>query len=350
MIRRIVALSLFVATGVAIGADPLSVDLRYRSYRNWAIDLPSERWFPVSDGIEIAEAKFPVKMLGNELRFDTDGDGELDRTIKPLLDLKTGVSTTRVILSATTDEGKEIRYAVRLRDDANGWEWAPGGAMAGNIPTKAGPLPIRIIDQNGNGRFDDYGQDAMIVGASDHAMYLSKTVFVDNRLRAVEVNSDGSRIGLGDYDGPTSIIDMTTSFESKAVLLSAVLLSKDRLHSFDVGAAIGPIEVPSGTYNIAGGLLGLGDHRVTIGAGKMKPVELAPDESSTVDWGGPTRAEFQFARSGDQVKFSSNAIWYFGDAGEEYSGWRPIGKSPEFKIIDAKTGVVLEVAILPGSC
>jgi hypothetical protein len=190
----------------------------------------------------------------------------------------------------------------------------------------------------------------MIVGASDNAMFLSQTMLIDESLQKINVTADGSKITMQPYDGPTAIIDMTTSFDAKAVLLSAVLLSQDQRHSFDVGAALGPIEIPVGTYTVAGGLVGLGEHRVQISAGKMKPLQLMTDQTTTFDWGGPVKSEFRFARRGDQVQFSPDAIWYYGSAGEEYSGWMPIGKSPEFKVVDAATGVVMEVAILPGSC
>ena len=334
-------------------AETGTVDLRYRSYRNWSIHLPSEKWFPVGDGIKIPHAnadQFAVEFEGNSLKFDTDGDGKLDRTVKPLVDPKTNVSTTRVILSGQTKSGEPFRYAVRLRHDANGWEWAPGGAMAGSIPTAAGPLPIRIIDQDGNGRFNDIGSDAMIVGSGDHAMLLSKTIYVNDALQTVDFADDGKSIKLSAYEGPTAAIDMTTSFDSKAVLLSAVIVSADKQHSFDVGAIEGSVNVPVGTYTIVGGSLGLGEHRVQIAAGRMQPLKLTAGSTTEFDWGGPVESEFQFARVGDKVQFSPQHIWYFGKAGEQYAGWNPIGKSPEFKVLDAETGVVLEVAILPGSC
>ena len=330
-----------------------SVDLRYRSYRNWSLQLPRETWFPLKNGIRISHAggeSFAFEFEGTSLRVDTDGDGELDRTIKALVDPKTMVSSTRVILNGTDKSGKPFRYAARLRNDADGWEWAPGGAMAGTINTQAGPIPVRIIDQNGNGKFNDVGSDAMIVGNTDHAMMLSTTVYVDEKLQTIAISEDGKSFQLSDYQGPTSEIDMSTSFNSKAVLLSSVIISADRNHSFDVAAIEGPVRVPAGKYTVVAGVVGLGQHRVTISAGRMKPLALEANRSKKFDWGGPVASEFQFARVGDAVQFSPNAIWYYGKAGEQYTGWHPIGKSPEFKVLDADTQVVLEVAILPGSC
>ena len=330
-----------------------TVDLRYRSYRSWSIDLPAEKWFAVDDCIKIPHAGgdgFAVELDGNDLRFDTDGDGTLDRTIKPLVDPKTNVSTTRVVLTGKNDTGENMRYAARLRKDGGGWEWAPGGAMAGIITTEAGPVPIRIIDQDGNGRHNDIGSDAMIVGSGDHAMLLSKTIQVDADLKTLEFGEGGNSIKLAAYDGQTALVDMSSSFHSKAVLLSSVIVSEDGKHSCDVGAIRGPVRVPAGSYRVVRGVLGLGDHRVQIASGRMKPLDLAPETTTQFEWGGPVESEFQFARLGAQIQFSPNRIWYYGRAGEQYSGWNPIGKSPEFKICDADTGVVLEVAILPGSC
>ncbi len=352
---RLLSALLLAATipTITLADESTSVSLRYRSYRSWSIQLPQEQWFPIKGGIGIPHANgdsFAVAFDGNQLKFDTDGDGTPDRTIKPLVDAKTNVSTTRVVLSGKTPDGDDFKYAARLRNDANGWEWAPGGAMAGTISTPAGPVPIRIIDQNGNGRYDDIGRDAMVVGSTDHATLLSSTISVDDVLHKVDVVDDGQSLKLSPFDGPTSSIDMGTSFNSKAVLLSAIIVSADKRHSFDVGAIEGAVKVRAGTYSVVSGQLGLGEHRVHIGAGRMKPLNLNPDTAEEFDWGGPVASEFQFARAGDKVQFSPNHIWYYGKAGEQYAGWNPVGKSPEFKVIHADTGVVMEVAILPGSC
>lgn len=357
MIQRFLGIAFAAVLALPAFADDSDssepIQLRYRSYRNWTIHLPNEQWFPVKDGIKLSQAGgsvFAVAEQGNNIKFDTDGDGELDREIKPLVDPKTNVSSTRVILSGKTKSGESFRYAARLRKDTSGWEWAPGGAMAGSLPTEAGPMPIRIIDRDGNGRFDDIGSDAMIVGTNDNATLLSKTVFVDGKINTMSISDNGQSIRLAEFQGPTSEIDMTTSFNSKAVLLSSVIVSENGQHSFDVGAIEGAIKVPAGKYRVFGGILGLGEHRVYISAGRMNPLELAADETKKFDWGGPIASEFEFARVGDKVQFSPNHIWYYGKAGEQYSGWNPIGKSPEFKVLDADTGAVLEVAILPGSC
>lgn len=354
MIRLLTAVLLMSACTVPCNAtESESVSLKYRSYRNWTIQLPNEKWFAVKDGINIPHADgdaFAVAMEGNDLRLDTNGDGELDRNIKAIADSKPGASTTRVILSGKTKAGEPLRYAVRLRSDVKGWQWAPGGAWAGSISTDAGPVPIRIIDQDGNGRFNDVGSDAMIVGTNDHATLLSRVIYVGDSLQNIEISNNGSSFSLSPFDGPTAEIDMTTTFNSKASLISSIIVSDDNQYSFDVGAIVGPVKVPAAKYSVLRGLLGLGEQRVQISAGRMPPFELTPGNTKTFEWGGPIASEFEFARSGGNIQFSADRVWYYGKAGEQYLDWHPIGKSPEFRVMDADTGKLIEVAVLPGSC
>jgi hypothetical protein len=42
-------------------------------------------------------------------------------------------------------------------------------------------------------------------------------------------------------------------------------------------------------------------------------------------------------------------VTYFGRAGEEYFIWDPVGKSPEFSIVERKAGTELTKAMFPGS-
>lgn len=337
----------------AFGADNADASLRYRSYRNWSVNLPAEQWFKVNDGIRIKHAggdRFAAKLDGERLQFDTDGDGQIDRTIKALVDRDTKVSTSRVILTGKTVDGRPLKYAVRLRKDQGGWEWAPGGAMIGTLESKAGPIPVKVIDQNGNGRFNDVGQDAMIVGSGNDATYLSQTVVLGNELRQFSISADGEKMKTESFAGKTAKLDLTTSFDAKAVLLAAIVQSKDGKNSFNVASAKGAVTVPAGTYEIVSGTVGLGKQRVGVRQGRMKPIVLAENAIQSIDWGGPVKGEFDFVRVAGQVQFSPDTVWFYGDAGEEYYGWAPCGKSPEFTVKDKVSGEVIEVAILPGSC
>jgi hypothetical protein len=333
-------------------AERHSVALRHRAFRQWSIDLPQERWFEVSGGIAIPHAggeKFAAALEGTDLRLDTDGNGELDRTIRATAD-DYGVKQARVVLKGTDADGTSFSYGVRLRNNGAGWNWAPGGAMVGTLATGDGSTQIRVIDRNGNGRFDDYGEDAMVLGRGNVASYLSRSVSLGGRLWELQVSPRGADIDLAPYDGPVARLDMTTGFDAQARLVAAVVRSTDKEHSFDLAPFDAPIDVPVGEYEIVTGVIGLGKQSVRVGAGRCEPIALGSGDESVFDWGGPVAAEFQYMRRGDEVVFHPDAIWYYGAAGEQYEKWNPIGKSPVFTINDKASGNVLEVLILPGSC
>jgi hypothetical protein len=348
----VVGPGLILALAMPVAAETSSVDLRHRAYRNWTIELPAEQWFAVSAGFAIPHAggeSFAAALDGTDLRVDTDGDGMLDRTIRATAD-DFGVRRARLVLKGARADGTVFTYGVRLLDQGQGWTWAPGGVMTGTLPVGEGSIQVRVVDRNGNGRWNDVGEDAIVLGRGNAASFLSRSVHVGGRLWSLNVAPDGQTAQITPYEGETAQLDMTSGFDTSARLLSAIVRSADGEHSFDLAPFQQPIEVPAGSYDIVTGRIGLGQHSVRVAGGRAGPIELAPGELETFDWGGPVTAEFQYMRQGDEVVFTPDAIWYYGAAGEQYGDWSPIGKSPEFTIRDKRTGEVLEVLILPGSC
>lgn len=334
-----VALTAAAIAPIAAAAEPILVDLDYRTERKWSILLPEEKFQPVSGSFELNGQHFAVLLDGTSLAVDTDGDGETDRRVRGTED-DSGVRTARVTLSGT--DGK---YAVRLRDDGRGWQWSSAGMRRGAI----GDTQVTIIDQDLDGRYDGYGVDAMIVGRRSVASYLSRTINVNGELLAIDVAPDGSTLTAVAFNDAVGQLDMSTGLNTDARLIGAIVRSTDKAHSFDMAASRGAMRVPAGTYEIIGGHLGLGKQRVQVRRGRADLIEVPADGEASVAWGGPVNAEFAYGRAGNQVQFSPDYIWYFGAAGEEYHGWHPIGESPEFTVEDASTGEVLAVAILPGS-
>ena len=179
--------------------------------------------------------------------------------------------------------------------------WAPGGAMTGTVETGDGPVKVQIIDRNGNGSFTDFGADAMIVGRSSVATYLSRTVVIGGELYEIDLDEHATSIGLTPFGGSTARFDMTSDFTTNARLISAVVRSADGQHSFDLGRHAGAVAVPAGTYEIVGGRLGLGTQTVRVAPGRAESIEMATGETRTFEWGGPVAGEFLYQRSGDQV-------------------------------------------------
>ena len=310
------------------------VELRTKVYRNWKFRLPAESWKKVGKAVHLpafgADVRFRAQLDGTSLALDTDADGEFDTKIE-----KQG----GVVLLV---KGQQ-RVAIRLRSTPD-WSFAPASVKAGKIEgTK-----VCFIDQNNNGRFNDFGADAMVVGIGKTASFLSEVISVKGKLFALKINDDGSKVTYAPYSGATSTIDFKVLTKGK--VLAAVLRSTDGKFSFDVARAKHSLTVPTATYTVHSGLLSFGGNKVSVRTGASKPIALKIGENTEVRFGGPIRVEFDFKVAGGKYHFSPEAIWYFGRGGEEYYNWQPLGKSPKIAIVDRKTEESVAEVVFPPSC
>ncbi len=323
------------------------VELSYKTYRTWNIVLPAEQFARVSGGFSMQGCKgetFTAAMDGTALAIDTDGDGKPDVTVSGKKD-ESGKRTGLVTLEGTRADGETFTYTARLVDGGKGWHFAASGAMVGKI----GETRIQLIDQNNNGRYDDFGEDAMIVGRGEHATLLSRAVNVGGELRAIQVSPDGSRLTHEPFKGPAGSLDLKGALETKGKLRAAIVSSAGGDYSFDLARVRAGMQVPVGEYSLHSGELVLGKAKAYVRSGRMQPMVVAANATSTLKWGGPLAGEFEYERQGGKVAFSPDRVTYFGKAGEEYRIWDPIGKSPEFTVIERSVGLELAKALFPGS-
>ena len=341
---------MLLAAAILIAApNPDIVPLKEKPSRAFSVVLPSETWQAVGSTFAIPHAGgegFAVRPAGEGLEIDTDGDGAFDRVVEGVLDEDTGVRSGYTVLVGERASGTRLRYGLRLRNEGKGWQWSVGGSVTGRI----GDLKVAVIDMDGDGVYGEIGQDALVLGSSENAAYLSETLVVGETVHSLTVARDGSQLTLGAYDGPLGVLEVTAGLEADARLLKAIVRSVDGKHSFDLARLGEEPRLPIGRYRLHGALLGLGDARVDVLEGRMRPIEVTASADTTLAWGGPTKAEFEFERAGGEVAFDPNRVWWYGAAGEEYRGWAPIGKSPEFTIKERKLGTELKKALFPGSC
>jgi hypothetical protein len=310
-----------------------SATFAYKPVLRWTIRLPKETFSPVATQIPIAReggTGFAATLEGGELVIDTDGDGKPDSKAKG----QAGFAK----LHGKTTAGREFDYAVRLVS-AGGWKYAASGFMTGKLKG----VDIRLIDQNNNGRYDDFGVDAMIVGDGDSAAFLSRVVNLGGSLFELGVSADGFEVAATPYSGPAGTLDIRKNFDTQGKLSSFVVQSAKGDASFDLAAAApGGVLVPAGEYTLKTGVIGTGNEKAQITPGRMAPFTVKAGETTAPAWGGPLHSEFTYSNTDGELVILPD-LRFFGRSGEEYVRWVPDGASPTFHILDKKTKEELAV-------
>ena len=309
------------------GSGTQVVPLSYQVHYDWDLTMPAEQFSVVGGAFPIPHAGgdgFRAELKGTALAIDTNGDGKADVTARG--------ARSVVKFHAPAKGGGVVTYAARLVN-RNGWRFAASGSMAGEFRG----VPIRLVDQNNNGRYDDVGADAMIVGSSNSACFLSSVIHVDGKLYRAKAAADGTSLQLTPYTGPAGTLDLRSDFRSAGKLLSAVVRSSDGQYSFELSRARTGLTVPAGEYRLAFGLVGKGRERAYVRTGRSGPIEVKDKGAARFAWGGPLKAKFDCRRAGEQLSFSPRQLWFYGRAGEEYHNFAPEGRSPEFQVVDVNT-------------
>jgi hypothetical protein len=317
------------------GAAVETASLTNKAYSKWSFILPKEVWTTIDESIPIAHSKgdgFATEIAGVlALSVDTNGDGKLDDKVKG--------AGGFVKLRGKTSDGDKLEYPVRIRPSAAGWEYSTGGAMQGKILGRV----IRVIDQNNNGIYNEYGRDAMIVGSGSAAAYLSRTISVDGKVYDFEVSADGLKMTAKPYSGEVGTLSLATGFDARGKLESVVVTDRKQNFSFNLAKARAGLTVPTGSYALESGFAKKGAETVWISTGKMRPLEVKPGEVTDRKWGAPVQADFSWTSGAGTITVNPDVV-YYGAAGEVYHSFQPNAKSPKLVIRDKKKSnkIVLE--------
>jgi hypothetical protein len=312
--------------------------LKHRGMEDFQIVLPDAKavWKKLGSSVALHGIEFPVEIQG-DLKFEIDSDGDeiVDEAVKG--------NAGYVKLEGKNSAGESFDYAVRFRNDgAKLWSWAPGHVMQGKVRGTV----MSFIDRNGNGRYDDLGQDAYTLGSERGAAYLSSVVNIGGDLFELEVDKTGATVKTRPYTGPTGTLTATIPTDIKGDLVAAVFTSG--ASSFNVAGQAKGVKVPAGDYTFASGHVERGGESAAISRGRMESIEVAADATVTVDWGGPLVGEIdEPAVTKDKVVVQPN-FHIFGKAGEQYGDFFPAVKSsPKILVLDKETGKVLKKGTFP---
>ena len=324
-----------LAGGAAAQALPESgvVELKTKIQRRQKLLLPGETASAVATGFLFESglgANFRADVDGEALLIDADADGVLETRVEG--------DDGFVVL-----EHGGRRYGVSLTKQRE-WRFVSGSVVQGEV---AG-TKVRVVDQNHNGRFDDVGEDALVVGSGRAASFLSEVVSIAGQLRKIDVAADGSELSFSPYTGEVGKLSLHAVTDGK--VRAAVLTSTDGRYSVHLSKHDVEVLVPAANYELHSGVLSLAGSRVDMARGRSKAFSVTATGVEELSWGGPAKAEFAYQESGGQLTFDPKAIWFYGAKNEEYKNWNPIGKSPLITVVDRATGEVIAETRFPGSC
>ncbi|MEZ6016968.1 MAG: hypothetical protein R3F49_17755 [Planctomycetota bacterium] len=311
--------------------------LKHRGMEDFEVVLPAAKsvWKKLGDSITVLGVEFPVEVQG-DLKFEIDSNG--DETVDEAVKGNAGY----VELSGKTEAGESFRYAVRFRNDgAKLWSWMPSHVMQGKVRGTT----LSFVDRNGNGRYDDLGQDAYVIGNDRGAAYLSSVVNIGGDLFELELDKSGTTVKTRPYTGATGTLSAASPEGIKGDLVAAVFRSG--ANSFNVAGSPKGMKVPAGSYALESGHLERGTESATIARGRMEAIEVAADATATVEWGGPLFGELDEPTVTKDKVTVRPTLYIFGKAGESYGDFLPQGKSPKVQILDKATGKVLKKGTFP---
>lgn len=305
---------------------PLTATLTYKSLPKWNLILPKEQWTTFTKAIPIRHANSEEGFIANvalmTVSLDTDGDGKADSDVKG--------TSGYAELRGKDAAGKAFTYAARITNDGTKCSFAASGALVGSLNGVA----ISVIDANNNGVYGEFGKDAMIVGNGRAASWLSKVVNLKDELFELQVSADGRQVTAKPFTGASGTLELRGGFKSAGELDSIVVSDERSGSSFNLAGSKSML-VPTGAYVISGGFAHKANETAFIDGGKMRPLVVERSRTTSLAWGGPVVAEFDYKHENEQVTVEPN-IKFFGRAGEEYYSFKPEAKSPKFFVLDGK--------------
>ncbi len=304
----------------------------------WEFLVPNEVPLPLGaepDGRQIIPVPhaggrgFFVESDGISLGVDTNGDGKVDERVK-------GVGGS-VVLKGKSSEGRAFSYAVRIINEGTAWKYLSTCAMGGKV---AG-CDIKLIDLNGNGRFDEFGTDAMIVGSGKAASLLSRTISISGQLYSLSVTPGGDSVKVEPCTTPTGTVNLASGFKSEGgELQSAVIANAAGDISFELSALKNGLTVPAGEYKLLWGFVRKGGETAKVRGTNCKPLTVEAGKSTSMAWGGPLDMDFEFSIDKDKLTVPPT-VKFMGRGGEEYYEFKPDAKSPKIIVYDAETKAVV---------
>lgn len=284
------------------------------------LDAPPGTPLPLGAGVATGDEK-------GYLLIDTDGDGKPETQIKSLDD-----SVTVKYKDGEVAAQASIKFRYRMGDGKRQYVWQRNSANTG----KVGKSTVALVDDNGNGSFNQWGADALAIGKSPFASPLSEVANIDGTVYRVRVDAPGKTLWTKKYEGEVGSVDLVSGYKAFGKLNWLVLTSGPSVFIDVAGSK--EVQLPVGTYTIAMGEIGAGKMTAQIRNGTMAPIVVEAGKCTKVTWGMPVRFDFTYAINGGKVEIAWKDVRLVGAGKEEYYTFTPETITPKVEVKEDKTG------------
>lgn len=273
--------------------------------------------------------------LETSLEIDLNNDGKVDTKAKG--------KDTQIPCKLIAKDGTSYDYMFRItRVETSGstvdWLMQRSCYMEGSYDK----TKIRVIDDDSNGIYGEFGRDAIAIGNSaDHAAPLGPLCNINNKIYRLKLNATGTKLLLKPFEGETGKLDAVKSYATTAKLVWAVFKGKDSWFDCAVQGKDTEVVVPVDTYQLAMGRVYARPQGARIRSGSMKSVEVKKGEVAVVEWGAPVRINFSYAFEGRILKIEPGQIEAVGNGGETYWRFEPEDMTPQVMIRNKDTKKVV---------
>jgi hypothetical protein len=193
--------------------------------------------------------------------------------------------------------------------------------------------PIEVHDTSGNGSFNDFGMDTVLIGKGKDLKIrpLSKYVELGGLLYEFKVDANGLGIKTKAYDGPLAAIKFDYKANKKPISMIMQGASAESNYMVNLMEALDkPIWVVPTQFKFYSGYFaeGSGEKRITItvSTGRSGMVDVQAGSLETISMGGTGKGfsleckpETRVEKGEASIFIPGTSIQVFGSGGEEYS-------------------------------
>ncbi|MGD0091289.1 MAG: hypothetical protein ABSE73_15335 [Planctomycetota bacterium] len=215
------------------------------------------------------------------------------------------------------DDGTAGQYSFGLKTVVENEKYALVRCAARTVEFQGHKLVF--LDDNGNGKYDDVGQDVVIVGDGPPC-FLGKYLKLGDKFYEILVHPAGATVEIrtaGKLDKGT--VDLFAKYKppQKAENLRihmVIIAGPEGSFSFDEQHKTSV--VPAGTYDLVFGLFERAKEVVYMRKGQKTSFSVAVGQTATPLWGAPVKAQFTVAI--EEKGIVASPPTFVGAATEEY--------------------------------